>query len=192
MCLCSLGNHYDASKERRHLAFKYKTKAADQAISRGAFSDGLHFATSATDLAESKPEITMLLRVINLATTEISSTGPGALGRKNSVLGAASPSVTRKAMVLGPRQQMAEKYYILKSKLEEKLKKLSKDFLKTEEASPGNKNRLIISKQPSATKLTWQASYVYSKLAKDDDDDDDDEEEIAQVHTKSKSMCTIT
>jgi len=45
----------------------------------------------------------------------------------------------------------------------------------------------LIKKQPSA-RLTWQPSYVASKLNEDNSDDDDDEEE----EVKKKGMCMIS
>lgn len=191
--MCSLGFHYHKSNQRRHLAFKYKVKAADQAISRGAFSDGLRFTQAAAELAESKPELAMLLKVISIAIRDIASIG-GVPQRRNSgsfVAGVGSSPMSLSTNNNNPQtrsQGLRSEYLKLKIAMEAKLEKLSKGHVKAEEASPGNKNRLVISKQPSA-RLTWQPSYLASK--QDDSSSDDDSSEEDKVE-KKKSACIVS
>lgn len=61
-------------------------------------------------------------------------------------------------------------YLQLKISTEAALEKMTKGNKITEESA---KNRMVISRQPSA-KLTWQASYVASKMDNDSEADDDD------------------
>lgn len=59
-----LGFHYRHSKNNRHLAFKYEMKAADQVISKGAFTDGLRFVENAFESAATKGEWELLVDFI--------------------------------------------------------------------------------------------------------------------------------
>ena len=54
---CSLSYHYRNSLGERGLAFKYTTKAADQAISRGAFAVGLSLCNYALITALSQADL---------------------------------------------------------------------------------------------------------------------------------------
>ena len=67
----SLGYHYKRSNHNQALAFKYELKAADQALSRGAFADGLDLMTSACALAVSEPEWDIAAEVLKLAVSDL-------------------------------------------------------------------------------------------------------------------------
>jgi class 3 adenylate cyclase len=213
----ALGHHYQKSNLRRHLAFKYRVKAADQAISRGAFSDGFRFTQAAADLAESKPELNMLLKVISMAirciSKQNSSIGvmPARRLSGSFVAGVASPltassnnhSSTNNNIIntnsssnnnnssnnQGQGHGLRAEYLKLKIAMEAKLEKLLKGHVKAEEASPGNKNRIVISKQPSA-RLTWQPSYLAQNENQDSSDDEEDSDEEETV--KKKGMCVLS
>jgi hypothetical protein len=201
----SLGHHYHKSNLRRTAAFKYKVKSADQAISRGAFSDGLHFTQSAAELAESKAEIVMLLKIISMAVRDLGQMLGGLSQmqpRRNSFIASTpNPNLNNTNNNTNnnnnnnnnthPSSGLKSEYLKLKVAMEAKLDKLSKGHVKAEEASPGNKNRLLISRQPSE-RLTWQPSYLASK--QDSEDDDDDEENSINSNAaaaKKKSFCII-
>ena len=180
----SLAHHYQHSHGQRALAFKYKVKAADQAISRGAFTDGLRFAHSASKLALTKEELRVLLMVISRALRDINA------AQDNSM------SVRKVSMSFNASNDMEQfhhritNYLQLKMSTEAALERLSKDKVQTSEVTPGNKNRLIIQKQPSA-RLTWQPSYVASRLNEDSSDEEDDDDE----ETKKTSLfakCVIS
>jgi hypothetical protein len=199
------------------LAFKYRVKAADQAISRGAFSDGFRFTQAAADLAESKPELNMLLKVISMAirciSKQNSSIGvmPARRLSGSFVAGVASPltassnnhSSTNNNIIntnsssnnnnssnnQGQGHGLRAEYLKLKIAMEAKLEKLLKGHVKAEEASPGNKNRIVISKQPSA-RLTWQPSYLAQNENQDSSDDEEDSDEEETV--KKKGMCVLS
>lgn len=233
----TLGYHYQKSNLRRHLAFKYRVKAADQAISRGAFSDGYRYTQAAADLAESKPELNMLLKVISMAIRCISrqnaSIGvmPARRGSGSFIAGVNSPIITpnmnnnnnmannnnvnnmnnnnnnnnilpvgsvvggggstngNNSSQGGPAQGLRAEYLKLKIAMEAKLEKLSKGHVKAEEASPGNKNRIVISKQPSA-RLTWQPSYLAQNENQDSSDEEEDSDE--EDGAKKKGMCVVS
>jgi len=179
--LYSLAHHYQNSPGKRALTFKYKVKAADIAISRGAYTDGLRFAQSSSKFAVSKEELRVLLLVISRALRDInSSIEIHAHGRRRSLSFSTTTDMEQQARIAS--------YIQLKLTTEASLEKLTKGVVTPGEVTPGNKNRLVIKKQPSA-RLTWQPSYVASKLNEDnsDDDDDDEEEEV-----KKKGMCVIS
>lgn len=180
---CSLAHHYQHSHGQRALAFKYKVKAADQAISRGAFTDGLRFAASASKLALTKEELRVLLMVISRALRDINA------AQDNSI------SVRRKSMSFNASNDMEQfhhritNYLQLKISTEAALERLGKDKATPAEVTPGNRNRLVIQKQPSA-RLTWQPSYVVSRLNEDSSSDEEEDED-----PKKKSLlsnCVIT
>lgn len=54
-------------------AFKYSVKAADYAIRRGTYDNGLSFATLAQHTATTRSEVTLLLSVVDRAMTDIST-----------------------------------------------------------------------------------------------------------------------
>jgi hypothetical protein len=189
--LFSLSHHYQKNQPKRALAFKYAVKAADQAISRGAFGDGLRFAQIASPLAHSKAELRVLLLVITRALHDI---GPTVAfnqmkkggGRTGSFTGPASGKdvASNKA---SPFNSRVSAYLQLKITTENALEKLSKGTsVKPEEAQSGNKNRLVIKKQPSA-RLNWQPSYVASKLNDESDSDEDETEKLVK-----KAWCSIS
>lgn len=152
-----MAQHYLHSIGKRALAFKYKVKAADQAISRGAFNDGLQFAQSAAKLAVSKEELRVLLMVISRAVRDITAAN-GGLNATNSSTGrrmsstfnaGGTPNNAENNFGNSEVSQRMSTYIQLKISTEAALEKLSKGAVKSEEVTPGNKNRLVIHKQPS-------------------------------------------
>jgi hypothetical protein len=69
--ICSLSYHYLLSEESTDLAFKYTVKAADQAIHRGAFSDGLNYVQTAAKISISADKRSILLRVVDRAIIDL-------------------------------------------------------------------------------------------------------------------------
>lgn len=195
-----LAQHYIHCIGKRSLAFKYKVKAADQAISRGAYNDGYQFAQSAAKLAVSKEELRVLLLVINRAVRDLSNTIPnlaaiGSTRRKsvaangNGVNG--NPTVQDLIKSNAPEAQRMMPYVQLKVQTEAALEKLSKGAVKSDDAAAsGHKNRLIINKQPSG-KLNWQPSYVASKMLDDSDSDSDSDTSVANK-AAHQDCCTIS
>jgi hypothetical protein len=182
----SLAHHYGHCHGKRPLAFKYRVKAADQAISRGAFSDGLRFAQNASKNAVNKEELKILLMVISRALRDITATAEG-----GGVNGSGGMSVKRLSLSYSNNQDMEQfhtrvtSYLKLKMETESALERLSKGHITPGEVTPGNRNRLVIQKQHTV-KLTWQPSYVASKMAEDSSSDEEDEE------TEKKSFCTVS
>lgn len=171
--LSSLAIHYK-SCGKRSLAYKYKVKAADQAISRGAFSDGLVFAQSAALLAVGKAELRVLLEVIKRALQDINPP------TKNISHTARRLSKSFSSTNDFDQNSRIAAYTQLKLNTEMLLEKYSKPT-KIESNIPGipgsMANRTLMIRQPSA-RLTWQPSYVASKKrhnSSDDDDEDDSE-----------------
>jgi len=60
-----LSYHYKLSLGERAAAFKYSVKAADQAISRGAFAKGLEFCSGALEMAKTCNELDVFSVVIS-------------------------------------------------------------------------------------------------------------------------------
>lgn len=67
----SLAYHFRCAGNCREEACKYAVKAADYALSRGAFNDGLTFAVAAVECATSRGELRLLLQVIDQAIVEL-------------------------------------------------------------------------------------------------------------------------
>ena len=157
-----MAQHYLHSIGKRALAFKYKVKAADQAISRGAFNDGLQFAQSAAKLAVSKEELRVLLMVISRAVRDISAANGGTTGARRmsttfNNLGTSNSNSNAESNFNNNTEvgQRMSTYIQLKISTEAALEKLSKGAVKSEEVTPGNKNRLVIHKQPSGKFISF-------------------------------------
>ena len=202
-----LGFHYARSNRRRAQAFKYKVKAADQAISRGAFNDGLIFAQSASGLGISKAELRVLLEVITSALQDLApAPTPGivtarlskGIRRLSKSFGSpqVSPQVSTvnfSAMAAADPNSKLGAYLQLKSKTELALEKMTMVPAGARPMLPGGnvdaqgfgsaKNRMLMNREPSA-RLTWQPSYVASKNKKsfiDDDSDDDGDKKCCVI-----------
>lgn len=188
-------HHYQKSHGKRLLAFKYAVKAADQAISRGAFGDGLRFAQIAAPFALSKAELRVLLLVITRALHDLGPTmGLNQMkkggNRGGSFSGpSSSKDGSKQSSPVNQMSSRASAYLQLKISTENALEKLSKGAsVKPEEAQTGNKNRLVINKQPSA-RLNWQPSYVASKMKDDSNSDSSDSESEKPV---KKAWCSVS
>lgn len=174
LTLPRLANHYKASHGQRQLAFKYKVKAADQAISRGAFNDGLAFVQEAATLAVSKPELKVMVDVISRALRDLAPVNTGKL----------THAVRRLSRQFNSSQEFDQNsriaaYLQLKLSLEAQLEKLVGPKPLDKGGPGGPRNPALINKQPSA-RLNWQPSYVASKQ----DEDDDEEEERRKKQQK--------
>lgn len=66
-----LGYHFQKASGKREIVFKYKLKAGDQAISRGAYYAGYLYLESAASLAVKPSELQVLQEVISVAITEL-------------------------------------------------------------------------------------------------------------------------
>lgn len=67
----SLARHYRFDPALRRLAFKYSIKSADQAVSVGAYDDGVRFAREAYEKASNKSEFRVLLKVLDAGLEDI-------------------------------------------------------------------------------------------------------------------------
>lgn len=161
--LLSLGAHYSKSLGNRGLAFKYEIKAADQAISRGAFSDGLFFLEAAQKMAVTKPELKVLSDVIARALRDIAPPTAAKITttvRKvtnMSFRGAASSSAD-------PRHGKQQAYQNMQARTQAQLDKFAQN----------NANNVLGGKGPGDVRLTWQPSYVASRMGENSEGDDDD------------------
>jgi len=180
-----LGTHYSHCVGERQLTFKYKVKAADQAISRGAFNDGLAFVQAAQQYARSRPEWRVLLDVITRALGDIAPP-------PTTKLGHGLRRLSKSFSINNDHDQTSLKiaaYMQLKIATEAKLD-LMNGSGKIDEEDPkspgGTKNRQFINRQPSG-RLNWQPSYVASKKNQFSDDSSSSEEEEAK-----KKCCAIS
>lgn len=172
---------------RRALAFKFQVKAADQAISRGAYNDGLVFVNNAVPLAVSKPELKVLLEVINRGLVDITQS-----------VKATQTQFRRLSRSFSPNEQVGNRiasYMNLKLSTEAALEKLTKGSAPSIKEEPGRKSNkspgpggapMLSNRQPSA-RLNWQPSYVASRKLADDDD-----EEKNKFSKCSSAVCTIS
>lgn len=156
-----LGVHYMKSQGKRALAFKYKVKAADQAISRGAFSDGYSFVETAATLAVTRPELKVLVDVLSRALRDLNPTGQ----RQQSSIGR---RMSRSFNISNPFDQSAGRisaYMQLKINTEIKLEKLTVTPTKDSSGKAGFRAH-------HSAQLNWQPSYVMSKMLDSSDGDD--------------------
>jgi len=154
-----LSHHYKRSIGKRPLAFKYKVKAADQAICRGAFNDGLMFVDKAARMAVSKSELRVLIAVISRALDDLSPQLQKTHGKVRRLSFNRSNALTNTIAA----------YMQLKINAEAALDKVSKSSNISAKISSDAEmplspvsNRIIVSRQPSA-KLNWQPSYVAAR-----------------------------
>ena len=156
--VCRLGHHYKKSTGKRHLAFKYHIKAADQAICRGAFNDGLKFVDTASNLAVSKLELRVLIAVVSRALDDLNPQVKTNSVKTRRISFNRSKTITNTIAAYMQLKINAEAAF-------GKVSKTSSEKCGTGEggnALPAATNRIIVSRQPSA-KLTWQPSYVASR-----------------------------
>lgn len=167
--------HYTKSIGKRAQAFKYKVKAADQAISRGAFTDGFMFVESAVELAVTRPELRVLLDVINRALRDLNANGatkvPMSFGRR----------ISRSFTVGNPWDQANNRiaaYLQLKLNVESAVEKLTvkSPEKRSELMADARKNGF---KTQHSAQLNWQPSYVASKMS-DNSEMEDDHSDAAQ------------
>lgn len=176
LAICRLGQHYLKSVGHRNLAFKYELKAADQAISRGAFSDGLVFMEAATKLAVTKPDLKVVSDVINRALRDIAPISNAKIAQSMRKLN--HKSFVSGGMMDGANSKIAA-YMKLQTHVQGKLDQFAKN-------GPSN---VLGGKQDA--RLTWQPSYVASKMSENSESDDD------SPPTKTRSgaeepCCTVS
>lgn len=183
---CRLGHHYKKSIGKRHLAFKYHIKAADQAISRGAFNDGLKFVDTASNLAVSKLELRVLIAVVSRALDDLNpQINKNISGKSRRVSFNRSKTITNTIAA----------YMQLKINAEAAFGKVSKTSSGKNAPIEGGiplptaTNRILVSRQPSA-KLTWQPSYVAARNSETEEGQNKAKQQ-QKVHSSEKSNCAI-
>lgn len=134
----------------------------------------------------------MLLLVISRALHDIGPTVSLAQVQATRRYSQSAPSPAKPKPVPGANSRVSA-YMQLKVNIENSLERISKGAsIKPEEAMTGNKNRLVINKQPSA-RLNWQPSYVASKLQNDSDSEDEDEVSSRSVKQKpTNGWCSVS
>lgn len=156
-----MGLHYNKSIGNRNQAFKYQLKAADQALSRGAFSDGLIFLETACKLAVSKPELKVTSDVITRALRDI--VPPPIMKTAASIR---RPNNKAFAVIGVNNEQLnlkIEAYKALQARIQVRLEKILNN----------NKSNVLGGKAPGDVRLTWQPSYVASRMNEFSDSDED-------------------
>lgn len=151
-----LALHYRESKNHNSEAFKYQLKAADQAISQGAFKDGLKFAEISLSLAETNAELHLLSEVVS-----------GAILDMNSVVRQSHKTSFSRNLRMRIKE-MADRlpaYQALQSEIWEKIRE-QEDKLDTTDDDDNNKDRPspnTVSRRRAP--LTWQLSVTAKRHA---------------------------
>lgn len=153
-------------------AFKYTVKAADQAIYRGAFSDGLNYVQNAAKLDMDVENIKVLIRVINRAIQDLEPKGFfSAFGKKK--VQTASDAVLANAVA-----NELEGFKAVKVKLEKQLSDIDPNGAKysdiesnhpSRKASLANNGEIENSKTPMKGQNlldAWEPSYTAGKTVK--------------------------
>lgn len=158
-----LGFHYRRSNGNRELAFKYELKAGDQAIERGAYSNGLTFLKNASDYADHRAELKILIEVIQLAIDDMYYI------KKNSPRGGRGVSfmnIDMEALKEDSERTLPEFSKFKKeveTKLVEKEKTAPKLTLLEQVSYSDERKRELLRSRGVSTKLTWQPSYVQNR-----------------------------
>lgn len=164
----------------RGSAFKYEIKAADQAISRGAFSDGLVFLEAAHKLALTKPELKVLSDVIGRALRDLGPISTGNAKIAASVRKVTERSFRSSAMAAHPASGKQKAYLAMQAKVQAQLDKIANN--QKQNVLGGNRNG-------GDAKLTWQPSYVASRMSEHSEcDDDQDTPRTAQQKKQRMRM----
>lgn len=159
----------------------YEIKAADQAISRGAFSDGLSFLEAAQKVAVTKPELKVLNDVIARALQDI---GPV----NNAKITATVRKVANRSFrqsgnsgngngLTDPRHGKQQAYIQMQTKIHAQLERFAQN----------RQQNTMGKKTPKEVRLTWQPSYVASRMGEISDESDDD---VAGKKKRSKKKNT--
>jgi hypothetical protein len=174
---CRLSQHYKKSIGNRGLAFKYELKAADQAISRGAFNDGLVFVEAAAKMAVTKPELKVVSDVIARALRDIAPIS-------NAKIAASVRKVTHKSFggTTDAANSKIAAYLDVQAKVQASLDKFAKN----------SNNNVLGGKAPNDARLTWQPSYVASKMSEVDSDDESASAKKPGSKAPSSSFCVIS
>ncbi len=159
-----LGYHYSNSgPEAREMAFKFELKAADQALSRGAFSDGLVFAKASLKLAEQLAELQVVVEVIEGAITEMINNDAvrnAAVTKPVSTVGILSvinltPSITPTVAV----NKTLIEYQKLKKDVELAVLKRRR----TDDQNSRTMKMALLKGRSANEGLSWQPSFIASK-----------------------------
>ena len=171
-------------------AFKYELKAADQAISRGAFSDGLVFAKSAFKMADTVPEFDVILEVIQGAVEDMSAVPLNSSGSEKD-----SASIAARESIASSENKTAAAYKKLKKEVE-----LASVGARRKAEELGRAAKVALLRGNSSQVLTWQPSYIASKresLSNRDseasaaDDDGEEDEDDTPGSAPPKGCCII-
>ena len=188
----------------RSLAFKYLLKAADQAISRGAFSDGLGFIEDAFRFAFIKPELTVLADVLNRAlhdiepikNSKISKNIKKIVNKQSFGIADTNNNTATTATINTNVQTKILAYTDILNKVEIKLNNFAKNA-PAKLLTTSNSNSKSNNKGPTEARLNWQPSYVASRMNENDNESDGDEPQSwkrkkPKQNTDDKSYCSIS
>lgn len=142
----SLSYHFAKSRRGRNDAFKYTTKAAGQAASRGAYAEGIVFANSAYNMILSSLEARCLKHVVNKALSDMDT--PKSMFSR---LFAGQPSAKERAAQAQEKEQK-QAYLDLKRDLEatiEELNRVTNEEDVDEAASPSQRDAAKHNSSPS-------------------------------------------
>lgn len=175
-----LSYHYRNSQGRRALALKYTVKSADQAIARGAFSDGLSYLQMARPLAVSKAELGVLLDVVNAALKDLQPTGLAEKMRRVGVsLQQVKTADNQSKHQQGFTRLKLELTKTIESYNRGESRQTNKNMFDMSNLNDASKNSVYfhnigrsgstfsIRNRQTSTKLTWQPSYVSKKKQKE-------------------------
>ena len=143
-----MGYHFQKASGKREIIFKYKLKAGDQAISRGAYYAGYQYLESAASLAVKPSELQVLQEVISVAITELKI-----------------PTIINKFLTTTSKSNSYNNGGALNDTR-------MKDFKRLQEETENKLNKIKIYHSGATSKLQWQASFAASKFSITYDDED--------------------
>ena len=148
-----LGYHFQKASGKREIVFKYKLKAGDQAISRGAYYAGYLYLESAASLAVKPSELQVLQEVISVAITELKV--PTII---NMFLSSTSKNLSSSSSSSSSGGAVGDTRM--------------KDFKRLQEETENKLNKIKIFHSGETSKLQWQASFAASKFSTVDEDEE--------------------
>lgn len=147
-----LGYHFQKASGKREIVFKYKLKAGDQAISRGAYYAGYQYLESAASLAVKPSELQVLQEVITVAITELKVPTIINMFLASTSKNSSSSSNSTSSGSVGDTRM--------------------KDFKRLQEETENKLNKIKIFHSGETSKLQWQASFAASKFSIADEEED--------------------
>ena len=147
-----LGYHFQKASGKREIVFKYKLKAGDQAISRGAYYAGYLYLESAASLAVKPSELQVLQEVISVAITELKVPTIINMFLASTSKNLSSSSSSSSSGAVGDTRM--------------------KDFKRLQEETENKLNKIKIFHSGETSKLQWQASFAASKFSTVDEDEE--------------------